>query len=132
MIANTTDERYVAYCRRVDTAPKISLEDGTSWFLLGADAKEADLPAVSCSDSEDGATMKDPTNDFDTVVTPNVNTAGNYDATWIYLDCGVSFAVSLIFEVYQSSKGAIKIQRPHVNESDLTIFLANLGNLHLH
>ena len=80
-IVNSTD-RSVAYCRRVDTPPKIFLEDGTSWFLLGAAAKAEDLPAVTCTDSEDAGNMADPTNDFADKVTPNVNTAGNYYATW--------------------------------------------------
>eukprot|EP00434_Breviolum_minutum_P033361 symbB.v1.2.029519.t2/scaffold3162.1/size62156/3 len=62
-IVNSTD-RSVAYCRRVDTPPKIFLEDGTSWFLLGAAAKAEDLPAVTCTDSEDAGNMADPTNDF--------------------------------------------------------------------
>ena len=78
---NSTD-RYVAYCRRVDTPPKIFLEDGTSWFLLGAAAKADDLPAVTCTDSEDAGNMAAPTNNFDPTVRPNVDTAGEYFATW--------------------------------------------------
>ena len=81
MMVNETD-RYVAYCRRVDTPPSIFLEDGTSWFLLGAAATADSLPDVTCTDSEDAGNMKDPTHDFDTKVTPYLDTAGNYYATW--------------------------------------------------
>ena len=87
-IVNSTD-RYVSYCRRVDTPPKIFLDATTSSFLLGADAKTDSLPSVTCSDSEDAGNMAGPTNDFDTKVTPNVNTPGNYYATWIHLECMV-------------------------------------------
>ena len=73
MIINGTD-RHVAYCRRVDTAPSIYLEDGVSWFLLGATTYS--LPKVSCSDSEDAGNMGDPTDNINSVV--DVNTAGNY------------------------------------------------------
>ena len=78
MITNGTD-RQVAYCRRVDSAPKVNLEDGVTWFLLGATVSADSLPAVSCSDSEDGATVKDPTDDLDTAV--DSSKAGNYIAT---------------------------------------------------
>lgn len=87
MMVNATD-RYVAYCRRVDTPPSVFLADGTSWFLLGAAATAASLPDVTCTDSEDAGNMKSPTNDFDTKVTPYLSTAGNYYATWCAdLDC---------------------------------------------
>ena len=73
MIINGTD-RHVAYCRRVDTAPSIYLESGVSWFLLGTTTYS--LPAVTCSDSEDGQNIADPVNNINSVV--DVNTAGNY------------------------------------------------------
>eukprot|EP00439_Symbiodinium_sp_Y106_P012060 s2756_g1.t2 len=81
MIINGTD-RHVAYCRRVDTAPSIYLEDGVSWFLLGATTYS--LPKVSCSDSEDAGNMGDPTDNINSVV--DVNTAGNYIVTYTCTD----------------------------------------------
>lgn len=75
MLANATD-RQVAYCRRVDTVPTVSIEDGETTFLVGASS--ISVPDASCSDSEDGGTIKAPVVDSSAV---NLAVPNNYQAT---------------------------------------------------
>ncbi|CAK9091128.1 unnamed protein product [Durusdinium trenchii] len=80
MLANATD-RQVAYCRRVDTVPTVSIEDGETTFLVGASS--ISVPDASCSDSEDGGTIKAPVVDSSAV---NLAVPNNYQVIYTCTD----------------------------------------------
>ena len=77
-------DREVAYCRRVDSAPTIEINDeGISWVVLGSQNFAANLPTAACSDSEDGSTIDDPVINYAAVDTSQ---PGNYDAAGLTVE----------------------------------------------
>lgn len=77
-------DREVAYCRRVDSAPTIEInEEGISWVVLGNTNFAANLPTATCSDSEDGSTIDDPVINYAAVDTSQ---PGNYDAAGLTVE----------------------------------------------